>query len=396
MSKILEYTILTSLLLTPILNINELIATYNLNVNLTSIETPLYIKLLKDLCFIFLFLESLIIIFLKGRIKYRFLILALVFLIIISSLTSLLYQDIRIIISGLRWSFPIFLIFSFLNFKFSEEFNLNFFKTNNFQHRILKILIFLFYINFFLQIFQFFYFPGFYGKNFLDLNLRNTGFFSLPITASFFVIVVSWYIYVFYNSSIHKRILLYLLSPISIFLTASGTGMMALIVFYLYVFITRIKQRLVAVMISCFIVVIAFFFIDKITGREDIYDSIITRIMIFNEHILKNMNNIFLSTNFGIGTNTAVLFGNLINLPMGIIADSQYTSVAINLGFLGFLFFLILFLSVFMNSYHARLFIIIYGIFSLTTIFFEAYPMNLLFALNTAYFLSYKDNKDMP
>ncbi|MEJ5227778.1 hypothetical protein [Thermodesulfovibrio sp.] len=383
MGKIVEYLIIFGLLITPILNIGEIVANYNLTFTQQSIETPIYIKLLKDFLFISLIIISFFNIFVKNKIRYNSKILILIFLTIISSLVSLLHQNVGTIISGFRWAFVFFLTLSFLNLDLK--------KIDNLQEKISKLLIILIYINLLLQFFQLLYFPVIHGKNFLGLNLRNTGFFSIPQTAAFFTMIVMWYIYVYYNNSFHKIVLLYFLSPISILLTASGTGLVALFVFYLYLVYKKVRQKKITLLFSLFFIFFFFFSLDRLTGREDIFDSIVIRIGILKEYIFEKQNNIFLSTNFGRGTNTSVLFGNLANYDnLGIIADSLINSMIINLGILGVLIFIILILSVFIKCRTSRVLIIIYSIFSITNIFFESYPMNLIFALNIAYFCKEK------
>ena len=104
----------------------------------------------------------------------------------------------------------------------------------------------------------------------------------------------------------------------------------------------------------------------------------------------------WLPTAFGYVTNTAVSLASngtqLVAGPMPAIVDSTYASVWGNLGIPGgvfFALFLITWCVAVICTRRLDLYVctLIFGLYGLTMILFEAYPMNLLLAVCTAFFL---------
>ena len=107
------------------------------------------------------------------------------------------------------------------------------------------------------------------------------------------------------------------------------------------------------------------------------------------EILSESINNASLiSTKFGTATNTAVS----MNIKDSFIADSTYTSIITNMGFLVF-FVILLMLSI--AIYYAYinkrldiiLFLIVFGLGSITIITFEFFPVNILMPLIITYYI---------
>ena len=81
-----------------------------------------------------------------------------------------------------------------------------------------------------------------------------------------------------------------------------------------------------------------------------------------------------------------------LDLPQGMGADSFIGAVSVNLGLLGFFILILLYLFLIIVSYKSKnidffIFLIIYGLFSMTIPFTELFPINLLFSIFLAYYL---------
>jgi hypothetical protein len=108
-----------------------------------------------------------------------------------------------------------------------------------------------------------------------------------------------------------------------------------------------------------------------------------TRLTIFVENFMESS---LISTDFGYGTNSAVLLGK------GEIMDSTFASLVVNLGYFGFFMILAL---IFIAILYAGItkdkmlfvFLIVFTLFSFTTIISEVYPVNLIFGVLMVYFL---------
>jgi hypothetical protein len=129
-----------------------------------------------------------------------------------------------------------------------------------------------------------------------------------------------------------------------------------------------------------------------LAGRGESYfeQSFMTRLNIFTDLL---MNGELISTKFGASTSTAALYASMtMGEPIIIPADSIYSSIIGNIGLLGFFLFVLLFLffviyAIRVNRVDLYLFIIIFALYGMTTIFLEIFPVNLLFSIYIAYIL---------
>jgi hypothetical protein len=136
----------------------------------------------------------------------------------------------------------------------------------NVLKRIGVILFFVFIVHFGFQILQLFFAGGWFGLNSFGLSARNPGIFFIPSTASFFSIIVLFFS-MFYIENVKFKKIIFTLIPISVLLTASGTGVAVYIVcFGLY--ILDKKMYVFLPILSIFSFIFFFFFVDLITGRS--------------------------------------------------------------------------------------------------------------------------------
>ncbi|MGN6495631.1 MAG: hypothetical protein ACTHLE_26815, partial [Agriterribacter sp.] len=258
---------------------------------------------------------------------------------------------------------------------------------------IAKTMLILFFAQLTLQLFQVTVLRNMmFGANFLGLSRRNPGFYIVPSSAGFFTLVVLYFTdYYLIIRSTPRRVLLAVAIFVSVFLTGSGT---ALITYFLYqtilLFAKFDRKSRQVILLPSIIVVIGFFaMLPIITGRPDIFLSLVIRMGIAGDVI--QVKNLIVSPNFGLGTNIAML----LKVPGALILDSTYSALIYNVGLLGFFTYVLFFFKLIEsnlkmpNQLRQKQFIsfcLIYLVFSFTVIIFEAFPMNFLFALGLSFF----------
>jgi hypothetical protein len=304
----------------------------------------------------------------------------LVFMVMIMLPAFYLHNNIIIFLSGIRWLLP-FILAMFLINHISKEL----------LYDIGKILFYLFIVHLILQIFQLFFADGYFGLFSFGLSRRNPGIFITPSTAASFTIMVLFFSKYYMNKKLEKK--LTFLIPISIFLTASGTGIVIYIVFLILHYLKKIYLPLTP-LVLIFTAILLILSVDTLSGRGGILEaSFGTRISIFIDAL--NNASVLLNS-FGYGTNIGLLIVHKYGLDVDIsILDSWYTTSIVNLGLLNsFIIFLLIMVMFFYLSIYRKkeqlLFLIIYLLFSATTIFTESYPVNLLFAVLLAYYIQDK------
>lgn len=381
----IKWVVLGIFALTPIFTIQESLALiFGGLSSQIEIMTPLYIKLIKDLSFIVLiFLSTVYIFYSKKILKINlFIILYTVLLLLIAYLFK---DDLNIYLAGVRWIMPLILVFLLTPFI-----------TKDIIEKIFYVGFYLFCLHFLLQIFQLFFAVHWFGVNRFGLSARNPGVFSMPNTSAFFTIMIL-FLSMFYAKNLKLKNIIFTLAPISIFLTASGTG----VTVYIAIVCLYLMRKKFFVLLPLFVIILFFIIpltLEDLTGRLDVIEaSFATRWIIFIE-LLKNSN--FFSTSFGYATNTGILLSSFNKVDYNaFIADSTYTSILSNLGLITFIFvifFIIIsaFLTWLNKDKELLIFITIFTLYSATIIVFEAYPMNLLFAVLAAYYLrNYKIEK---
>lgn len=385
-SKTIKALILLAIALVPVMNWQEISSLLfrgiarSEDVEITS--TP--IKLLKDYVFFLIILLGLINFLKNKKLFTDKLYLSFLILSIFSFLLSV-YDGIPfILLSGFRWLLP-FLLLLFLYDTIDEEF----------QRKIAKLLIALFLLGLFLQVYG-----VFFGFEMWGVGLfggRNPGLFLYPSTMAIFTALAMYYIYNFIDDSIPKKVLIYFFCPLSMLLTASGAGVVVMSVFFMAILFFKIKRKEFFFLFLLLFIFLLVIFLPTITGRQKVYTGGLIRLEVFTETV--DMSKLFISTNFGSGTNTALrMLGEfeeeLSDSGRFTIVDSMISSIISNTGVLSFIIFFLFVIKVFRWRTANLHFLIIYMVFMLTSIFFESFPANLLFVVNLAYF--YKNEKKHP
>ena len=334
------------------------------------LHTPIHIKLIKDIFFISIISLGLLKMLLLKRVpkdRYYYLLLACVGL---SFLLSVFRQDILVTLSGVRFFLPL-LLFPALYDTIDEAF----------QNKLSKVLIFLFLLNFILQIYQF-------ESRAVLGNRRNPGMFATPSTTAFFSLIVIYYIYHFNKNRTLAKILAYILGPLTVFLTGSGTGIICLLLFFVILAYFKISRKWLLGFV-CVPVIAILAILPEMVSRKNIYKSPHVRLRLFKDAMRQD--DLLLSTNFGTGTNTANMLKRTYDRgPDKVHADSTITAMLTSFGaipFVALLLFMAKNLRYRMCHCH---FLCVFGIFAIMTVIFESFPANLLFIVNLSYFHNQK------
>ncbi|WP_417212320.1 hypothetical protein [Acinetobacter venetianus] len=365
-----------SFLLVPFLSFYEVKALINGTLTSQSAAlTPMYIKILKDILQLTILLVSSFFIMKRKKISIVALFL---FLIVFFSLTlSLIYSsgnDVLILASGFRWLVPFFLISV-----------LTYFRFNLMNKTVFKFVILILSIHFFVQLFEFFWGGHWYGSFLGRFSLRNPGIFLIPGTGAMFTLGC-YLILRDHIVGLKKNIILLFTVWVSVALTASGSAVICLFMISIYRLLRAFFNSFLSVLFLsvCFLCSLPFLIsLSVLLGRGDSYvqTSGGERVEIFLNAVDSAS---VVSDKFGIGTNTGVVISNSLDMSSdALIVDSMYTSMLVNLGWLGFTLYLILCLMVFFislfnqNDKHIE-FSMVLVIVSFTSIWLEAFPFNLI------------------
>jgi hypothetical protein len=377
-TKVLQNLILFGLIIVPIFTFTEVyeLMYHSAIKGHSRLLTPWYIKAIKDFIIISIILIAFFSEIINRRaIKINYYFLILLFLLCISILISFTSNDIKVIISGIRWVLPIFLIPSLIN-RIDKDFLV----------KIAKVLQVLVLIGFLFQLNQLYTLDSYFGLNQLGFSLRNPGFFTSPSAMSIFLLLSLWFSYNFLDKTISNKIFIYYFSPFCIFLAGSATGILTMALFYLSIIFFKTKQKKIMFLFATIMMVIIAYMLPEITNRATLLDSLFYRLDLFN-HI--NPINFIIGDRFGLATNTAIL----LKSPNALIADSLIVSMLINVGFLFLLTSITWVISKSDKSPEFFQFLIIVSLFSFNTILTEVYPANLLIPIIIVFFVSVKNNK---
>ncbi len=380
-TKLIQKLIIIVLAITPLFSLQESLALLldsgKYVVNTSNVLTSVYIKGLKDLFFLLMIFTSFLMIlktFSMKRISALLLGIILVFIL----LPAFYYQDdILVYLSGVRWLMP-FILLVFLIGHIDEKL----------LNKIGTILFYLFILHFFVQLAQLLFSYGHFGLNRFGLSSRNPGLFYIPSTAAVFAILVLFFSKFYMDNNLEKKI--QLLIPISVFLTASGTGIGIYVIFMI---IYYLKRNLLPFLPLFLILVggILILSLDFLSGRSGLVaHSLGPRLEILIDVIL---NGTFLPEGFGYGTATAALISNKFDLSFAMITtDSWYASLFVNLGIINSLIIVMSQIIIFIMLTRSKdkeklLFLTIYSLFALTTPIAESYPANLIFACLLAHYI---------
>jgi hypothetical protein len=372
--KVQRALIYLGLMAVPFLSFGEIVALFTGSLNDQTTNLTGFIKFSKDIIIINLIVLGILYIINRSTVdRAGFLALIFLLLIITPSMVFGISNEALMFLSGVRWLAPLFLIFFIY-----PCINKDFYKT------LSNIMAILFLLHLLLQIVQSIFMSDWYGTNALGLNSRNPGFFLIPNTGAFFSLIILYYILYLSELSIRIKFASVPLFFLSILLTLSGTGF---VIFFIIVFfwLFKLKYFSYGLLLSILVIPIMQFGLEIFYNRGEDYIQISggTRIHIFIE-TLERVG--LYSSYFGMGTNSYVMIGS------GVIMDSLYASILMNLGLLGLIFTItfitcLFIISVYLKDKSLLVFIIFIGLYSATSIIFEAYPMNLIIVLISIYFL---------
>lgn len=386
--KIIRLIILILVAFTPIFNIGEVLAFISGTIRSQNIiATPIYIKLIKDIGLVSLIFFSSLAIFKKKKV-HRLLLLYIPLIIFTLFLFAISYLNHPILaLAGIRWILPVFLSFFLINHV-----------NDKLMAEVAKVLFILILISLSAQVYQLFYASAWYGVNALGLAARVPGIFLIPNTSGFFICLGLFFNYFFYSKNNYNRKLILVLGSISIFLTASGTAIVTLLLIVFTVVAYKIVKRRNFILflflfpqILVILLLATLSLLPTLTGRGEGILSI-SGASRWNQFIEILNDSQLIATEFGKGTNTGIALQANLDVATGsIITDSMYTAIISNTGIIGGVIFLAMILIWLFYTLRSKqldviCFTMIYSLFSATTPITEAFPMNLLFALGLAYY----------
>lgn len=332
-------------------------------------DGPIIYKALKDILYFFLFAAILYAAQKTNRLPLTEYSGALIVLILFLAILSILDNGFVTGMIGLRWIFP-FILFLLMG---------DWSKVLDTTAAVPWILLGL-VVNLSVQVFQLFYMPPVFGEIFPGVPARTPGFFVAPNSTAFFACVSAACVMVFAPSKLKLRVLAVGLALMISALAQSGTGMVAAVLLGLRLICGG--KRYVFWLITFCTLAVALPNLDFLTMREDYVElSGGGRLDVFLD-IARDSG--FSFARFGLYTNTANLHSS--DPEDQLAPDSLLASWVGNFGFFAALAFLLsgLFIRHRMRSVDwsaAMPCVLVFGIFSMTTIVFEAFPMNLYLAL---------------
>lgn len=332
-------------------------------------EGPVLYKIIKDIVYIILFVAIALHSYFIGRLPVAqfsgWLITLIVALVVFSTIDNSPTAG----LIGFRWVFPLILFVLMKDWVRTVD--------NNSAVR----WVFIGLIGCLaLQFYQLLFMPPVFGEIFPGIPARTPGFFVAPNSASFFGCASAACVMVFAPRKLKLHVYAVVLAVAVSALAQSGTGLVVSSLLALRVLCGR--QKTIFWLVALFGVAFALPNLDFLTGRDSYVElsgggRIDAFLKIFDEAA-------FSLTNFGIYTNAANLLS--ANPEDQIAADSLIASWVGNFGLLSAPAFLLLFLFArydmpTVNWSSAMPCLLVFGLFSMTTIVFEAFPMNLYLAL---------------
>lgn len=324
----------------------------------TASLTPVYIKALKD---IFILLSALLLavgcikspksgrIFLTGPF-----IPVNLFLIVftLSALYSLTFLPAEIVLIGVRayWSIILVYVGAFYC-RFKED-------------DIYPFVVGVFSLQILLQAIQFVTDVGFN----VYFDHRSPGLFIIPSTAGAFALLVHYFSIKFNSSALRIG------SAISLWLSNSTTGLLILIVYYIYAYRNRVKPKILFYPIYLVAVVAAGYLLisnlGEVTGRgEGASFSALTRLSLIYVAFSH-----WQSLVFGQGTGIATAQAFISGYSNAVIADNTYLGILYNAGVVPVLLMLVFVVGSFRYFENKLLYLVLLG-YSMTTVIFEINPV---------------------
>ena len=337
--------------------------------NLTAYEGPIIFKILKDIIYLTLLFSVAWLALQTKRWPTSTTAVAFGLVLLISFTISLALNDFIIAAIGLRWATPLVI------FLVVRDFSARINPKPATLWLLLGMLLCLF-----AQIYQLFHMPPIYGEILGGWPARTPGFFLAPNSTAFFACSCCACISVFANEKYRTRLFAACVALLICLLAQSGTGIVTATV--LLIWIAKGRFSTPSLVAATIIGALVFFNLDTITMREDfVAVSGGNRVEVFIDTLAVALTSI---GNFGIYTNAGTLQENAFAIDFA--ADSLWASWFGNFGILAPLQLAIfaLFLLTDMRIVNWRVAfpcVLVFLLFSMTTIIFEAFPMNLLLGI---------------
>jgi hypothetical protein len=334
--------------------------------NLMAYEGPLFIKLLKDAAYLSLLILSIFLLISRGHLPL--ISLAIITLIFSAFSLSVIRHDLVTGLIGLRWSLPLvlFLLMSDIPRLIHRE-------------NASWCLIFGLALCIGVQFYQLFNMPPIHGEIF-GFAARTPGFFLAPNSAAFFACASAACVISLTPDNRLKRICASFLAITICLLAQSGTGIITAAVLIVWQFSGRMNWSFIV--LGGLVFLGLFLNLNAITMRNDyVAESGGIRLQVFMDVLSKSFESF---GDFGVYTNAAILREGV--LAPAFVLDSLWASMLGNFGLLVLVLVPMVALFVVADMRHidwrrAMPAVITFFLFSMTTIVFEAFPMNLFLSL---------------
>lgn len=381
---VIRWLIKIMILLIPLININEISWALGLS-DFTSRGGMFLIKYIKDAGMFGIIILSILKTTNRKTLPktYAFLPFITIYLCLITIYN--IEQPTTVLLCGFRWFLPL-ILFIFL----SENINYKFMKELH------GIMLIVFLIHFSAQIYELFYMLPYNGSTYFGLTARVPGIFShahssASFTCLFFLITDE----VVNNKK--KKALLTILISISLIFSMSSTGIIIFLTLFLYASFKNSKHILKLFLILPIIILLFYNNADTLTnrGKGSSERSLATRKELFI-NIFEESN--IISNKFGLATN-AVAMTNIVSVEKRVHSDSFYATFLGNLGLFPFMILIIgILYALCIFFVEKKTFtlscILLYLLFSFSTVITEVYPMNLFIGILIAFHLNNKKIKN--
>ncbi|KGJ99254.1 hypothetical protein [Pseudoalteromonas sp. ND6B] len=384
MTKILLFPII--LLITIVQNSYDLISILQGgDLALHTYSGPIYIKLLKDVLFFSIIFMVIISSTIKGESFLKETLVFIFLLILILFFLSMYFNGVYIALLGVRWFIPLFIFLIMGNW------------VANLDNKKLIFWIYIgLYICLLVQVIQLFIMPPIYGVIFANIPARTPGIFMAPNSAAFFGCASAALIISASEGRFKESLYPSFLSLLISLLAQSGTGI--IVSFLLIMTILTERNTIVRFVILPIVLIVAFLSLNIITQRDNYLElSGGGRIDILISIFEKSIYQYYSVNGFGVFTNAANLSSE--NPEEMVAPDSLIASMIGNLGlfFIPIVVLLVLFYRNYINKHNINSssyipVLLVFILFSFTTIIFEAFPMNLYLAI--ALLLTNKSTKN--
>lgn len=365
--KIKQNLVLAAIIMLPLFTIDEQLYFYGLSDSREVMSQG--IKMIKDLMFAAIYMVSFYFYQKRRKLPKTFAYFLPFYILLMLCFIATTSRQAGL--AGLRWCHVFFLSLCLYGCV-----------DDNFMIKIGKLLRMLLVVQAASQIFELFYMPPIQGINSFGLANRCPGIFVNPSAAGAFA-SVNYLFLILYKDHISKKKfkMTCVIIVVSQVIAMSSTGIAILLGLYFFNRFQSHKTSIIVLVFFLLLLPLIWTNLDFLSGRN------MGNSESSGEARLEFMNNAintmeFVSTKFGLATNTAVS----MQLPHSKIVDSTYVSLLSNVGFLGFFYILLPLIWIFMNAVTAgnkRLTLIMLWILavSLPIIVMEVFPFSLITAI---------------